>query len=220
MRFKWETFEKTRKSIENVINKKVNEKISPATRQIAKCFVKRARARLDRFAVTKIVDGDSYARVKALKKNIFYEEKKLDDGKVHAYVRIRKDYKGLMMFLEYGTGIMGELNSHERVINDNATVGDRQRIMPYKYAVNKEKYRVLYKNNGLAGWFYTKKPRAFITKYDIPIGDENNPRSMFSVGIKPVRYIYNTQREINGLFSKGKIKLKELENKIDELEKL
>ncbi len=239
------SFKQTRNRIEDYINERANHKANEITSKIVDLFVKRAKDRLDRFADDESVDGESASLVKALKGNISSE--KSDYPKNYNVVRFKRDPYGLMMYLEYGTGLVGEQNKHP----DADYAG-------WSYAINRNRYKRLpsmyYSNTKGYGWFFTRKPTSFVSKSDVDIhqytrdeivkvqqhivvkrgkraGTEydrmqpyhkksQSSRSIFTQGIKPVRFIYDTTQEIRGLFKYKKQTLSDLEKGIEKLEKL
>ena len=123
------------------------------------------------------------------------------------------DPEGLLMFLEFGTGLVGKENPHSWA----GGIG-------WQYAINEENYKT--RSNGKEGWFW--RPQGDNTKYiDKDDMVENykrtynayrlkpehprygrttkfwethrftgNPRVVFSSGIKPLRFLYRTRLDI------------------------
>lgn len=133
------------------------------------------------------------------------------------------DPEGLLMFLEFGTGLVGKANPHSWA----GSIG-------WKYAINeneKSKQNPLLphyvtRSNGKKGWFwrpqgdntryidkddivenYKRKYNAYRIKPEHPIFGRTtkfwethrlvgNPRLVFSSGIKPLRFLYRTRLDI------------------------
>ena len=123
------------------------------------------------------------------------------------------DPEGLLMFLEFGTGLVGKNNQHSWAGN-----------IGWQYAINEDKYKT--RSNGKEGWFwrpqgdntryidkddmvenYKRTYNAYKLKPEHPIFGRTtkfwethrltgNPRVVFSSGIKPLRFLYRTRLDI------------------------
>lgn len=157
-------------------------------RRMCEVFVKRARQRLLQNANTDQID-----LIMSLLGNIYYRK-----GRNGYQVIIRQDPEGLMMFLEYGTGLIGEADPHP----ESGEVG-------WEYAVNASSNSKAYRSvNGRFGWFFrTDSDETYIEKTDSNRRDGGT--LVFSQGIKPVRYIYETKLELEDVLrrSRGNIDL-------------
>ena len=233
-------FKKFRRSLEAVINEKANKIANETSAKIVEAFTDRAKKKLEDYAVKNALDSSSIAIVNRLKENISYVSEKSGRGSVYSYVRVKNDPDGLMMFLEYGTGLQGSKNYHPEA-------GKRG----WKYAINRDKYVRLqsaqFSDVKGYGWFFRKKPDSFLTKDDIPIHryekvgqvehkisyirkdtgklveytrtykkKMKDSKSIFSQGLKPARFIYDTKQEFKNLFKETKgLTVSELEKKLE-----
>ena len=211
-------FDIFQKKLEQYINKNIKDMISGLPDEVGETFVKRAQDRLDRFADSESMDGNSASIVKSLKDNITYTKGSEDESSSQGYIEIKDDSQHLMMFLEYGTGIAGSYNEHPEA-----------RKSGWLYAVNPTHYKRVkgLKYNGY-GWFFNKSADSFIGKDDITNmvishktfqevkgyirknGSYVKPyvrqiktkpdrivdKAVLTQGIKPVRFIYDTKKEI------------------------
>lgn len=227
-------FDDFRRSIEARVNERANRVANEVSGEVVKVFVKRAKKRLINSA--KNFTYDTAQNVTRLVDNITYEEQPyFEIGKTtgkpkevtRAYVRVRRDPQDLLMYLEYGTGLVGEAHRHPEA----SKIG-------WQYGVNREKYVSLPKTKTGKGWIFTRKPTSTVLKDDVPIHrywteriifvnqvitikkgknagktykrvqpyhrKTKTSHSVFSEGMKPVRYIYDTKQELNGLFRAGK----------------
>lgn len=106
-------------------------------------------------------------------------------------VNIPMDEEGLVMFLEYGTGIVGKQDPHEEA----GSIG--------------WEYNVRYKNGEREHlyWFYDGSKTSYIDKDDIPMNKRRN--GFITMGIQPVRYIYNTKQKFRAVL-RGKKTAKQI----------
>ena len=149
---------------------------------IAETFVTRARARLSLNNNAK-----NQAVISKLLGNIY--SRKTKNG---VQIVIRQDPEGLMTYLEYGTGLLGEAYAHPEASE-----------FGWNYRQNDYYENPAYKSvNGRRGWFFrTFSPNIYIDNND---SDRREGGSLvFSQGIKPVRYIYDTRIEIEDLIVKA-----------------
>lgn len=90
----------------------------------------------------------------------------------------------LMLFLEYGTGLRGEEHYHPQA----SKIG-------WQYAVNRDNYKFLPIEG--SGWFFTDDGTKLIGGDDYKIKN----RSVFSNGLVPARYIYDTKRKLDTVYA-------------------
>lgn len=244
-------FDKFRRKLDAVVNERANRIANEISGEIVKVFVKRAKSRLEKASDDMV--GESAGIIKTLSDNITYETQpyyqigkttKKPEMVNRSYVRVKRDSQNLIMFLEYGTGLVGESNRHPEA--------DK---IGWNYATNRDNYKRLTRSNTGEGWFFTRKPSSIILKEDIPIHsylvnerivkhqvitvkkgkmagktyERHQPynkktkssKSIFTQGIKPVRFIYKTKQELKNLFlaSKGATTVEEFYNKLNKLEK-
>lgn len=149
---------------------------------IADTFVERARERL-----LKNNNAKNLSVIQGLLGNIYKRK-----GKNEYQIVVRQDPEGLMTFLEYGTGLLGEAYSHPEATSFGWT-----------YRQNDYFENPAYKSvNGRRGWFFrTYSPNVYIDKND---SDRREGGSLvFTQGIEPVRYIYDTRIEIEDIIAKA-----------------
>ena len=243
-------FDKFRRELYAVVNERANRIANEVSAEVVKVFVNRAKDRLEK--AKRDFTPESASMISSVKDNIYYESepyftKSKTTGKfkevTRSYVRVRNDPQNLLMFLEYGTGLEGEVNPHP----ESTKIG-------WNYAINKTKYKRLPSREkdmfGGEGWFFTRKPNSVLTRkdstvhryavdeivvYEQTITTKNGlvytrrqpyhkkrkgSFSAFTSGIKPVRFIYNTKQELKNLFtaSKGSLTVEEFREKLAKLE--
>lgn len=167
-----------KKTIKNRISELQNLE-DTLTEKICATFVKRARNRLFQNSNTQ-----QQGLIQSLLGNIYYRKTK--NG---SQIVVRNDEEGLMMFLEYGTGLQGEAYKHPQSQN-----------IGWEYAMNVSDYKSF---NDKLGWFFQDKGNNYIDNSDIVI-EKKTTNSVFSQGIKPVRYIYDTWIEIQDVITRSK----------------
>ena len=254
-----ESLRKTRRRVYYLLDEKARQFEDEIGERLCKCFVKRARERLLRDATPK--DEQSMQQLSALANSIDY--RKLNNG---AYsVKIPADEEGLFLYLEYGTGIMGEQFPHPEAgtVTKNSAIGwnynsNKESIRTStgawffkrdnNYVDSLDKYPTVSKWGKSAHridadknyiyvdsyWRTNKKTgkrtsvQSSIRKYK---GNDNRPAyrerydTVKSWGLLGTRYIYNTKQEIKEIFrtlkaySKKSITIKDVFDKIDELER-
>lgn len=118
----WDEF---KKDLENYINTKTKDFAGNLTTDIAKAIVVGAQKRLVERATPR--DNQSKMKVENLAKSIHIG--KSDDGLSRTVIVPQGD-EGLGMFLEYGTGLVGEKDPHPKA----GEIG-------WSYAINKDNYR-------------------------------------------------------------------------------
>ena len=170
-----------------------------------------------------------------------------DKVKVYNIVRVKRDPQNLLMFLEYGTGVAGFYDNHPEAgkngwiywtnpkhykrpiyaINDLRYDGygwffnkkpfsfvgrnDHENVVfKYRYKQDVEGYeKTLKSGKKVKVRPYTRKIRY--------APDKVVDNAVFTQGIKPVRFLYDTRQEIKGLFGGKQQTLSELNAKIDKL---
>lgn len=149
---------------------------------VAEIFVSRARGRLEKYANT-----DNLGLISRLKSNIYYRP-----SKSGYQIIIRQDPEGLMTYLEYGTGLFMGASPHPEANKIGWTYGGN--------AGSSQAYKTV---NGRFGWFFrTEDPDTYIDRND---SDRREGGTLvFTQGIKPIRYIYNTRKEIEDLITRSK----------------
>lgn len=242
-------FDKFRRQLYAVVNERANRVANEVSAEVVKVFVNNAKARLDK--ASSDFTPESSIMISSIKDNIYYETepyffKNKTSGRYESvnrsFVRVRNDPQNLLMFLEYGTGLVGESQPHPEANS-----------ISWDYAINKPKYRKLPTREndtfGGLGWFFTRKPNSIMSKNDEPIHryavDEivvyeqtittkkglvykrrqpyhkkrKGSFSGFSQGIKPIRFIYDTKQEIKNLFkaSRGALTVDEFYKNLNKL---
>ena len=206
----------TFKSAFNDLRKEIKEFVRESVEQakeleelIAKTFRDRARQRL---IATNNAIPSQQSYISKLANNI--QARKYANG---WQVVVLKDSEGLLMFLEYGTGLIGKNEPHPEA----GEIG-------WVYAINKDNKEIYREFDGRKGWFWRpqgdknryidkddyvyKYQRSFkkegIKPTDYRVDPERggglwqtdrnvgDARVVFSEGIKPLRYLYLTMREI------------------------
>lgn len=165
--------------------------------------------------------------------------------KIYASVKVKRDPQNLLMFLEYGTGIEGSYNEHPEA----GSVGWKYVIHPENYR-HAEKLIPNLKYNQMGWFFTKRpmsvikrddhqnivvthkkfqevrpyirngKPvKSYIRKIKAK-PDRIISNSVFTQGIKPVRFIYDTKQELKNLFkaTKGSYSVEEFYSKLRALE--
>ena len=141
---------------------------------ICEVFVDRARKRL--------LAGDNTAQYA---NNVGY----IVNGDGSCEIVIKENIEGIMMFLEYGTGMIGSQYKHPEAKESG-----------WEYGVNRANYiHVQGKGNG---WFFQKTPINFVSSKDSY--DPAISSTVFSRGILPVRYLYNTKKEIMSAYNNSR----------------
>lgn len=146
---------------------------------------------------------------------------------VREYIaKIPLDSEGLVMFLEFGTGLIGERQGYDSYSEK----------FQWAYAIHRSKYKTITNtesgNFGKTGWFFTNKNRKYVDKNDFKVhqidilkrvikrqvitpqrGNQKKSyvryqpynihrkgyASVFSEGLKPIRYYYTAKQELNYL---------------------
>lgn len=93
--------------------------------------------------------------------------------------------KNIMAFLEYGTGLMGKNTPHPVA-----------KLIGWEYAINEAEY-IDFGNAGV-GWLFRDRGYNYINTTD---GDTCFGKEVFSQGITPIRYIYDTQRQFKNILN-------------------
>lgn len=208
------SLEKFRKNLASVIDDRSRRICKETTKDIAQLFVDRASKRLLRKATP--ADSSSMAKVQAIADSMVASQTNV--GSV-ATIPIDKD--NLVMYLEYGTGLVGS-------VMPNPDASKRG----WQYMVHKENYKL---HNSGWGWFFSSDKNPYIdmddehpvivnkefrsVEYVEPYFRNGNPVSgyirhntrvkafrqrpntVFSSGLYPIRFIYDTKQEIRELFN-------------------
>lgn len=105
--------------------------------------------------------------------------------------------ENIMAFLEYGTGLKGQDDQHPVA-----------KLIGWEYAINEDRY---VEHDNQWGWYFNNKGYNYISTSDsIETKETKNgiSQKVFSSGIVPLRYIYDTQRQfkqiLNLSFKKSK----------------
>lgn len=184
-------FQRIQKNVQ-VLAERFNKQAEEVSMLWAQKFVELARKQLATYLTERA------ARVPTLTEmlsNIYCE--KHQDG---WYVMMRPDVgsePNVMLFLEYGTGLVGEQSAHPQA----SKIG-------WQYAVNRDKYATagLYKEGGetikKTGWFFTYDDSALIANEDVVYSSkEGTLRAVLSSGLLPARFIYDTKRKLDTVYA-------------------
>lgn len=125
-----------------------------------------------------------------------------------AYIRIYDNEEGLMMFLEYGTGLKGEADNHQM----SGEIG-------WGYALNRENPKIYKSYNDKLGWIFEYDSNDHYIGSDDEVWEYDYKTLIFTQGIKPVRYLYNTLIEIQDTIRRANGNYKTLIQMLDALEK-
>ncbi len=146
-------------------------------------------------------------------------------SKVSGLVRIKMDPEGLMMFLEYGTGLVGESDPHPEASRDGWSYATRKGVKGHYKNINDRlgflfyntgtnyidndditpvKFKPLKKRRGT--WYIRRNPKtgrrnvyvkSYVRRKPKEQSTERTKENLvFSEGIYPVRYIYETKQKI------------------------
>lgn len=228
------SFNKNITEIEKYINEKVVNFAGNLTNNLAEAVVAGARKRLLERATPK--DEQSKAKIIQLANSIHIGKSK---DKLSRTVIIPKGDEGLGMFLEYGTGLVGESNPHPEATK-----------LGWSYAINKQSYRfakaspesmsklgfIFHKSNTyldendinplyrrsykhIKGKVY----RVYVKEYTDKLGRHRGgywktverkekdyeyhywyKQWVHSQGLKPLRYVYDTKRNLNRIIGQYK----------------
>lgn len=203
--------------IEDYINNNLKNYSSKMTTLFAEAFVAGAKKRLLDRATPR--DDVSKAKVQSVAKSIHIGKSSDDMSKT---VIVPKGDEGLGMFLEYGTGLVGNSQKHPQ----SKSIG-------WEYAVNRDNYTYRKASPDIAGklGFTFYRGNNYLDKNDInPLYRVSykyvkktgktyvyhywNRQWVHSQGLKPLRYMYDTRISLSGILSRykklpdGAIKLK------------
>ena len=217
------SIEALRKHISRTVSDRAERIASEVTRSATEIFVNNAKKYLDESTPK---DENSARLIEDIKNNIYSSKSSSSD---HSYnVTIEADPEGLVLFLEYGTGLMGLAYGHE---NDD--------LVKWNYASNlgashgADRY---VSHNGSIGWFFSSKRGTYIDKndespvevyrptrewFDVRSYERNGhivrshkrryrrwtnvkirPESVFTEGLKPIRYIYRATEDVRRALEK------------------
>jgi len=235
-----------RKEIKRKISSTADRFANSLSKTASEVFVNNAKQRL-----IKGVVGSNMANVDEVLNNITSTSETESNEYLYT-ISVKQDSEGLAMFLEYGTGILGSQKPHPEA--DDVGWIYKTRLLqgrPYKKHSG-SRFVGLEKE----GWFFSSKKGTFISSRDehpvltmkektltehieskdgkvydrtrrVRYGRGVKENTVFSQGIYPVRYFYNTKQEFKKIFkeiasmgkegyysSKGE-KLKDFENYIN-----
>lgn len=199
---------KTQKQLDNFIRSNLKKISKSLTNNMVDAFIKRARMNL---ILNTNHDSNSSNLVNTVANNIVKVKKKK-----YTYVKIKPDYEGLYMFLEYGTGLVGKENPHpesskiswEYAVNEsNYTTIINKNGFIFKDRkdnyIDKDDYRLIKRYSGVKK--YTSKKTGEIKVYGpYKLNKPIITNSILSSGLKPVRYIYETKRDMKRLIKENK----------------
>lgn len=214
--------EDLQKALTNAIADRADRIAGNMSEQMVDLFVERARKRLDKATPS----ASSVDKIEMLKNNI---QSRVDHtAQAHTgYISVLSDSEGLNMFLEFGTGILGLEGGGHPEAEKKYHWKYQTRLekgIPYKLhsggrLVGMEKQ----------GWFFSSKKGTYIDKNDEhpvfifkeykkqikdKLGREytrrvrsQNPvkikeNTVFTQGLRPLRYFYKTKKELSDLLSK------------------
>lgn len=125
---------------------------------------------------------------------------KIEHYDTYSRVYVKDNYEGIMEFLEFGTGLLGKSAPHNRAI-----------YRGWDYAIHESEYK---HHAGKTGFIFILKDGYYLAKDDEQLTDEKPV--IFSQGIKPMRYWYDTVDEFELIFSSCKT-AKQIQEKIRSL---
>lgn len=103
-------------------------------------------------------------------------------------ITVTENQEGIMTFLEYGTGIIGSQYKHPEA-----------KVTGWRYAIHRDQYKYV---KGIGhGWFFQKTATNYVSHRDSYIPEHN---TVFSRGILPARYMYDTKKEIEDAYNSSK----------------
>lgn len=220
------SLKKLRKGLERSIDFRTQDICRKASAGIAQTFAEVSTKRLVEGATP--LDSASSSKVNNIANSITHFQ---EGNRAVAFVPI--DEEGLTLFLEYGTGLVGE-NSNNKLIETSKKRSDADRV-GWEYAINRDKYKTL-PSNGKVGWFFTKKPDSYIDANDTVIERKDKKlvlsteiiqptirngvrvkgytrtmrrwkskkNSVFTEGLKPIRFFGRTRSDIKAILTEAK----------------
>ena len=153
------SMKKFRKSLQTTIDYRAQDICRKASWAVAETFAEVASKRLVEGATP--LDSVSRAKVEAIANSITEYQK--DET---AVASIPIDEEGLALYLEYGTGLIGE-QSNDAMYAFSGRKTDSDRVN-WSYAINRDRYKTL-PSTGKKGWYFTKKPDSYIDANDTVI---------------------------------------------------
>ena len=245
-----ESLQKMRRRVYQMIGERSRKFGEELSKRLCEVFADRARQRLIKYATPK--DETSFMQVEALAKTIV--AKKSSTGLGYE-VSIPVDGEGLLLFLEYGTGTVGENNRHPEAksvgweynskkdafrtktggwfFKRYPTRGDETAIayLDEEDITPVHSYRVYESTRGRVRGYVTKKGKKVKSytrhrsKTQTRIVPRDNSSIVWSKGLMPVRFIYDTKQELRKIldlfrsYKRKAITPEEVFNKIYELER-
>lgn len=169
----------------NYISRRMEGIAENLENEIGNAFVKKARnTLLDRATP---FDSFSEFKIKEIAENINVET----DDNGEKQIIVEDDGEGLSVYLEYGTGLVGE--QHKGTFTPAS----------WQYAINRDKYKTIKLSSGeIKGFVFDYYKATYIDKNDILLHNYNKKNELrsiavFSQGLKPLRYIYDTRVSLN-----------------------
>ena len=169
--------------ISNYITRRMKDISENLEDEIGDAFVKKARNTLLHRATPDPDNSFSKSTIEEIAKNINVET----DDNGEKQIVVEDDGEGLSVYLEYGTGLVGE--QHKGTFTPAS----------WQYAINRDKYKTLKLSSGeIKGFIFDYHNTNYIDKDDIVL-DKSKKKSIgvFSQGLKPLRYIYDTRVSLN-----------------------
>lgn len=165
---------KARENFKQAINDRLLERGEEISKQLAEQFVEEARNNL---ISNSNPAPESIGLISRIANSITYK-KTSEDNKKGYIVRIPMDREGLVMFLEYGTGLMGK--NYSKIDSDFAHEANS---IGWKYAIHENRYKTR-KKTGKRGFIFTPTKGYYIDKDDEYIVEPSYEEQITKVLIK------------------------------------
>lgn len=167
--------------------KDVEKKINNQIKQINTLIKKREKS----FVV--YISNAFYKRVLYRLKNGYDTEQysnlvTIEHHEDYSKVIVKDNYENIMEFLEFGTGLLGKENPHNRAV-----------YRSWRYAIHENEYK---HHDGKKGFIFILKDGYYLAENDEQITSVKPV--IFSQGIKPLRYWYDTVDEFELIFNSCK----------------
>ena len=168
MRYTHHISEKVITNFKNQLRKGINgistEYMNKTTHNLLIAFAKGVKNRLLNRGMALANNAESEALIRSLAESIRYNVIWTGEGKddyIDEYrLSIPIDSQGLILYLEYGTGLLGDITSIPSAVSKAG----------WHYAVNFKKWKKLYDgkyHGGEKGFFFLKSNKAFVSKDDV-----------------------------------------------------